>query len=165
MWFKWLNGILLQTHLGWRSRDFRKFVPKSRLDGAQEFWPLKAPSGLLVGHGQRKTVFRWNTCLFSAGAFKIMCTASLVFRSLVENRFFSSISKWVIRKSFLMRLLGQCRGCSRVNLRKADLYSGQIWIWSLMLESRERVLCSFIRVPRLRLVSPMYERPQSQSKL
>ena len=101
-------------------------MPKSRLDGAQEFWPLKAPSGLLDGHGQRKIVFRWNTCLLRAGAFKVMCTASLVLRSLVEIRFFSSILKWVIRKSFLMRLLGQCRGCSRVNLRKADLYSGQI---------------------------------------
>ena len=59
-------------------------MPKSRLDGAQEFWPLKAPSGLLDGHGQRKIVFRWNTCLLRAGAFKILCTASLVLRSLVE---------------------------------------------------------------------------------
>ena len=76
--------------MGGRSRDFRKFVPKSRLDGAQEFWPLKTPSGLLVGHGQRKIVFRWYTCLLRAGAFKVMCTASLVFRSFVEIRFFSS---------------------------------------------------------------------------
>ena len=38
---------------------FRKFVPENRLDGAQEFWPLKAASGLLVEHGQRKIVLGW----------------------------------------------------------------------------------------------------------
>ena len=75
-------------------------MPESRLDGAQEFWPLKAPSGLLDGHGQRKIVFRWNTCLLRAGAFKVMCTASLVLRSLVEIRFFSSILEYLFVGAF-----------------------------------------------------------------